>query len=86
MREMDEASAYLFSIEIDDPWSAVGLPLPDGLDSDQLQRARVIIYPIIQALDWTLDESLPLIGRLAEIDRRLEMQARDRRRPDPTHA
>ena len=51
MREMNEASAYLFSIEIGDPWSAVALLLPDGLDSDQLQRARVIIYAIIQALD-----------------------------------
>jgi hypothetical protein len=34
---------------------------------------RVIVYAVIHSLRWTLDDSLELIGRLAEIDRRIAM-------------
>ena len=35
------------------------------------RELRIASYAIIQALDGTLDESSPSIGRLGEIDRRL---------------
>lgn len=50
---------------------AVDLPLPNGLDIDDLRFLRDTVYAIIHALDGMLDDSLPFIGRLAEIDRRL---------------
>jgi len=45
------------------------LPLPDGLDADALQRARIIVYALIRALRCALDDALPIVGRLVEIDR-----------------
>jgi hypothetical protein len=54
-----------------DPWEVLELPLPDGLDRDQLQQVRMIVYAILHLLDLTLDEAIPLIGRLVQIDRRL---------------
>jgi hypothetical protein len=46
-------------------------PLPARLDIEMLREMRDTVYAIIQALDGTLDESLPFIGRLVEIDRRI---------------
>ena len=64
----------MFLIELCDPWSAITEPLPDQLDDvDALRRVRSIVYAIIHALRWTLDDSLELIGRLAEIDRCIAM-------------
>ena len=70
---MDQAARdFVFLIELYDPWSAITEPLSDQLDDiDALRRVRTIVYAIIHALGWTLDDSLKLIGRLAEIDRRI---------------
>jgi hypothetical protein len=46
-------------------------PLPARLDIEMLRELRIAAYAIIQALDGTLDESLPFIGRLVEINRRI---------------
>jgi hypothetical protein len=46
--------------------------LPEGLDVEKLRLLRVNVHAIIQALDATLDDTLPVIGLLAEIDRRLK--------------
>ena len=72
LRHPRAAHDFLREIELD-PWSwmAAGLPLPDGLDADALQRARVIVYALIHALRCTLDYALPIVGRLVEIDRRI---------------
>ena len=67
----EEARYFLEGIEFD-PWTAAELPVPGGLDVDGLRRVWLIVHAIIHALDCTLDECLPLIGRLVEIDRRLE--------------
>jgi hypothetical protein len=56
-----------------DPWFAIELPLPDELDLDGLRRTRDIVYAIIQAVGGTLDDSLPFIGLLAEIERRIAL-------------
>jgi hypothetical protein len=46
-----------------------------GTDTEQsdvpLQELRPVVYAHLRALDFTLDEATPLIGRLAEIDRRI---------------
>jgi uncharacterized protein (UPF0332 family) len=46
-----------------------------GTDAEQsdvaLQELRPVVYAHLHALDFTLDEATPLIGRLAEIDRRI---------------
>lgn len=65
-----EALDFLRRVAVD-AWDAVDLPLPNGLDIDDLRFLRDTVYAIIHALDSTLDDSLPFIGRLAEIDRRL---------------
>jgi hypothetical protein len=66
------ARDFVFLIEVCDPWSAITEPLPDQLDEvDALRRVRSIVYAAIRALRWTLADSLELIGRLAEIDRRI---------------
>ncbi len=44
---------------------------PAELDADALRAVRAIVYGVIQAVDFTLEESTALIGRLVEIDRRL---------------
>jgi hypothetical protein len=54
-----------------DPWFAIELRLPDRLDADGLRRPRDIVFAIIHALGGTLDDGLPFIGRLAEIERRI---------------
>jgi hypothetical protein len=42
--------------------------LPEGLyNLDVLKRLRPIVYAVIHAFTWTLDDSLGLIGRLVEI-------------------
>ena len=70
----DAARDFVFLVELCDPWSAITEPLPDQLDDlDALRRVRSIVYAIIHALRWTLGDSLELIGRLAEIDRRIAM-------------
>jgi hypothetical protein len=40
-------------------------------DLDALRRVRVVVYAVIHSLRRTLDDPLELIGRLAEIDRRI---------------
>jgi hypothetical protein len=70
---MDEAARDFIDALICDPWFAIELPLPDQLALADLRRTRAIVYAIIQALGGTLDDSLPFIGRLAEIDRRIAL-------------
>jgi hypothetical protein len=68
-----EAELFMFEIECD-PWAAITEPLPDSLyDLDSLTRLRPIVYAVIHALTWSLDDSLGLIGQLAEIDRRIAL-------------
>ena len=45
-------------------------PLPAPI-LRSVRQLHIAAYAIIQELDGTLDESLHLIGRLAEIDRRI---------------
>jgi len=40
-------------------------------DLDALRHARDILYAIIHSVRCTLDDALPMIGRLVEIDRRI---------------
>jgi predicted nucleotidyltransferase len=46
-----------------------------GTDAEQsdvaLHELRPVVYAHLHALDFTLDEATPLIGRLAEIDHRI---------------
>ena len=72
---MDEAREFMVRVFDCDPWFAIELPLPDGLDIDGLRRTRDVVYAIIQAVGGTLDDSLPFIGRLAEIARRIALLA-----------
>jgi len=51
--------------------------LPAELNADALRAVRAIVYGIIQADDFTLEESTALIGRLVEIDRRLAAAGHD---------
>jgi len=69
----DAARTFMVRTFDVDPWFAIELPLPDSLDIDDLRRVRDVVYAIIQALGGTLDDSLPFIGRLAEIDRRIAL-------------
>jgi hypothetical protein len=63
----DEAELFMFEIE-HDPWAAITEPLPESLyDLDALRRLRPIVYAVIHAFTWSLDDSLGLIGRLVEI-------------------
>jgi hypothetical protein len=69
----DEAEMFMFEIE-HDPWAAITEPLPESLyDLDALKQLRSIVYAVIHAFDWGLDDSLGLIGRLVEIDRRISL-------------
>jgi hypothetical protein len=71
---MNEASRDFVREVVFSPWSAITEPLPDQLDDlDALRDVREVIYAVIHSLRWTLDDSLELIGRLAEIDRRIAM-------------
>ena len=72
---LEDARDFMDCIDVD-PWFAIELPLPDGLDLDGLRRARDIVYAIIHALGGRLDDSLPFIGRLAELDRRISLNER----------
>lgn len=70
---MDAAArAFIKYVRID-PWEAIDLdqPLPADLDPAALLQLRAIVYALLQALDFTLDEATPIIGRLVEIDRSL---------------
>ena len=40
-------------------------------DADSLKQLRPIVYAVIHAFAWSLDDSLGFIGRLVEIDRRI---------------
>ena len=72
----DEAELFMFEIE-HDPWAAITEPLPESLyDLDALKRLRPIVYAVIHAFTWSLDDSLGLIGRLVEIDRRIALLER----------
>ncbi len=71
---MDQAARDFVSEVEFRPWSAITEPLPDQLDDlDALCGVRAVVYAVIHSLHWTLDDSLELIGRLAEIDRRIAM-------------
>jgi hypothetical protein len=59
-----------------DPWLALELPLPDDLDLAALQEVRPLVYALLHALHFTLDEATSLIGLLAEIDRRVALMER----------
>jgi hypothetical protein len=72
---LDDARDFMDCIDVD-PWFAIELPLPDGLDLDGLRRARDIVYAIIHALGGTLDDGLPFVGRPAELDRRISLNER----------
>jgi hypothetical protein len=53
-------------------WSSICASLPRAVQHQQRgmgrrRELRIASYAIIQALDGTLDESLPLIGRLGKI-------------------
>ena len=60
---VDEAANFLDDLSYD-PWLAVELPLPAELDAEALRAVRAIVYAVIQAVDFTPEESTPLIGRL----------------------
>jgi hypothetical protein len=69
----DAAELFMFEIE-HDPWAAITEPLPESLyDLGALKRLRPIVYAVIHAFTWGLDDSLGLIGRLVEIDRRISL-------------
>jgi hypothetical protein len=55
----------LFMLEIEhEPWVAITELLPESLyDLDTLTRFRPIVYAVIAAFTWSLDNSLGLIGR-----------------------
>jgi hypothetical protein len=54
--------------------AAITEPLPESLDDlAALLDLRSIVYAVIHTLQWSLDDSLELIGRLAEIDRRIAL-------------
>ena len=70
---MDEAARYFIEGVRCDPWFVLERPLPDGLDLAALHELRPTVHALLHALDFTLDEATPLIGRLAEIDRRIAL-------------
>jgi hypothetical protein len=69
----DKAELFMFKVE-HNPWAAIAAPLPKSLyDLVALKRLRPIVYAVIHAFTWTFDDSLGLIGRLVEIDRRIAL-------------
>jgi hypothetical protein len=67
----DEAELFMFE---HDAWAAITEPLPESLyDFDALKGLRPIVYAVIHTVTWSLDDSLGLIGRLVEIDRRIAL-------------
>ena len=50
---------------------AIEQPLLDSLDFAALRKLRPVVYALLQALNFTLDDAAPIIGLLAEIDRRI---------------
>ena len=70
---MDEAARYFIEGVRFDPWFAIEQPLPDSLDLAALQELRPTVYALLHALDFTLDEAIPIIGLLVEIDRRIAL-------------
>ena len=52
---VDEAASFLDDLSYE-PWLAVELPLPGELDAEALRAVRAIVYAVIQAVDFTLDE------------------------------
>jgi len=69
----DKTELFMFEIE-HDPWAAITEPLHERLyDFDALKRLRPIVYAVIHAFTWSPDDSLGLIGRLVEIDRRIAL-------------
>jgi hypothetical protein len=70
---MDEAARYFVEGVRFDPWFAIEQPLPDDLDLASLQEVRPVVYALLHALDFTLDEATPIVGLLVEIDRRIAL-------------
>jgi hypothetical protein len=68
---MDAAARYFIEGVRYDPWFAIEQPLPDDLDLGALKEVRPVVYALLHSLDFTLDEATPMIGLLAEIDRRI---------------
>jgi hypothetical protein len=68
---MDEAARYFIEGVRFDPWFAIEPPLPDDLDLAALQEIRPVVYALLHALDFTLDEATPIVWLLAEIDCRI---------------
>jgi hypothetical protein len=75
---MDAAAREFIEYVRIDPWDAIDLdePLPNDLDLAALQELRSVVYALLHALDFTLDEATPIIGRLVEIDRRIVLNER----------
>jgi hypothetical protein len=61
---------FIFFLELD-PLEIIDAPLPDDLDIETLQLARAAALAMLQMLELNLHDSEPLIGKLAEINRRL---------------
>jgi hypothetical protein len=60
----------LLDLEVD-PLEIIDVPLPDTLDIETLQLARAAASAVLQMLELNLHDSEPLIGKLAEINRRI---------------
>jgi hypothetical protein len=68
---MNEAACYFMEGVRVGLWFAMEHPLPHDLHLAAQQELRSIVYALLHALDFMPDEPTPLIGRLAEIDRRI---------------
>ena len=54
----DKAELFMLEFE-DDPCAAITEPLPESLyDLDALKQLRPIVYAVIYAFTWSLDDSL----------------------------
>jgi hypothetical protein len=73
----DDPAAFVARVEYD-AWIVFEEELPQALDIDALRALRDAAHAVIHALDGTLDDALPFIARLVEIDRRLQAAARRR--------
>ena len=65
-----ETAQFCYALQ-GDPWAVLDFDLPLPADLDTLRHARDILYAIIHSVRCTLDDALPMIGRLIEIDRRI---------------
>jgi len=71
---LDDARDFMDCIDVD-PWFAIDCRCRTTSTSTDC-AACDIVYAIIHALGGTLDDSLPFVGRLAELDRRISLNER----------